>query len=124
MVEDDDLVRNYVVTQLKSLGYATIAVANGPEALAQLDQGAAFDVVFTDLMMPGGMNGRELAGAITRRRPDVPVLYTSGYPEATVMHDNRLDHGVALLSKPYRKADLARMLRQVLASRAVENRAD
>jgi CheY-like chemotaxis protein len=116
VVEDDMLVRNYVVAQLISLGYRTITAANGPAALALLDQDIPFDVLFTDVVMPGGMNGRELAEAVTRRRPGVPVLYTSGYPQAAIMHDGRLDPGVALLNKPYRQSDLARMMRQVLGS--------
>jgi CheY-like chemotaxis protein len=121
VVEDDALVRNYVVAQLKSLGYHTITAANGPEALALLDQNVAFDVLFTDVIMPGGMNGRELADAVTRRRPGVPVLYTSGYSEAAIMHNGRLDPGVALLTKPYRQADLARSMRQVLAPRIAQD---
>jgi PAS domain S-box-containing protein len=121
VVEDDALVRGYVVAQLESLGYRTITAANGPDVLALLDQGVAFDVLFTDVIMPGGMNGRELADAVTRRRPGVPVLYTSGYPEAAIMHDGRLDPGVALLNKPYRQSDLARLMRQVLDSRAARD---
>ena len=121
VVEDDALVRGYVVAQLKSLGYHTITAANGPDALALLDQDVAFDVLLTDVVMPGGMNGRELADAIAERRPGVPVLYTSGYPEAAIMHDGRLDPGVALLVKPYRQADLARLLRQVLGSPVVRD---
>ena len=119
LVEDDALVRQQVVAQLESLGYRTITAAHGPAALALLDQDVAFDVLFTDVVMPGGMNGRELADAITRRRPGMPVLYTSGYAEAAMMHDGRLDPGVALLNKPYRQADLARSMRQVLDARAV-----
>jgi CheY-like chemotaxis protein len=121
VVEDDALVRRYVVAQLESLGYRTITAANGPEALALLNQGVAFDVLFTDGGMPGGMNGRELADVVTRRRPGVPVLYTSGYPEAAIVHDGRLDPGVALLNKPYRQSDLARLMRHVLGSRAVRD---
>ncbi|QAU45234.1 AAA family ATPase [Bradyrhizobium guangzhouense] len=117
LVEDDELVRNYVEAQLKSFGYRTIAAPNGPEALALVDQGAAFDLLFTDVVMPGGMNGRELADAVLRRRPGVPVLYMSGYPEAAMMHDGRLDPDITLLSKPYRPADLAHAIRQVLESR-------
>jgi CheY-like chemotaxis protein len=70
------------------------------------------------VIMPGGMNGRQLAVEITKRRPGVPVLYTSGYPENAIIHHGRLDPGVALLNKPYRTPDLARMVRQVLAARA------
>ena len=101
----------------QSLGYRTITAANGPDALAFLNQEVAFDLLFTDIVMPGGMNGRELAEAVTRRRPGVAVLYMSGYPDAAIMHDGRLDPGVALLSKPYRQSDLARMIRQVLDQR-------
>ena len=121
VVEDDALVRGYVVAQLQSLGYRTITAANGPDALALLNQDIAFDVLLTDVVMPGGMNGRELADAVTRLRPGVAVLYTSGYPDAAIMHDGRLDHGVALLTKPYRQSDLARLMRQVLGPRVVRD---
>jgi CheY-like chemotaxis protein len=67
--------------------------------------------------MPGGMNGRELANTIIQRRPGLPVLYMSGYPEAAMMHDGRLDPDITLLSKPYRPADLAHAIRQVLDAR-------
>ena len=121
VVEDDALVRTYVVAQLQSLGYRTITAANGPDALALLDQNVAFDALFTDVVMPGGMNGRELADAVTRRRPGIPVLFTSGYPDAAMMHEGRLDPGVALLNKPYRQSDLARLMREVLGARAVRD---
>ncbi|MGY4608031.1 PAS domain S-box-containing protein [Bradyrhizobium sp. USDA 4474] len=117
LVEDDDLVRKYVAAQLKSFGYRTITAANGPEAVELVDRGAIFDLLFTDVVMPGGMNGREVADAVLQRRPGLPVLYMSGYPEAAMMHDGRLDPDVTLLSKPYRPADLAHAIRQALASR-------
>jgi CheY-like chemotaxis protein len=121
VVEDDPLVRENVVAQLKKLGYHTITASNGPEALALLNQGLAFDLLFTDMIMPGGMNGRELAEAATRQRPGLPVLYMSGYPQAAMSDDGRLDPGITLLSKPYRPSDLARSIREVLGSRAAEN---
>jgi CheY-like chemotaxis protein len=108
------------VTQLHGLGYATIAAASGRAALALVDQGARFDLLFTDLIMPDGMNGRQLAEEVARRRPGVAVLYTSGYPQDTLAHHGRLDPGIALLSKPYGKADLAHMIRQALAGRGAE----
>jgi FixJ family two-component response regulator len=64
--------------------------------------------------MPGAMNGRELAQELTRRRPGIRVLFTSGYTENAIVHHGRLDPGVALLNKPYRKSDLARKIREVL----------
>ncbi|MBR0714938.1 AAA family ATPase [Bradyrhizobium liaoningense] len=116
VVEDDALVRSYVVTQLEGLGYRTISAANGPEALALVNQGVAFDLLFTDVVMPGGINGRELADAVTQRRPGMPVLYMSGYAEGAMTQDGCLEPGVTLLNKPYRPAEMARLIRQVLGS--------
>jgi PAS domain S-box-containing protein len=124
VVEDDALVRGYVTAQLATLGYKTIAAANGPEALALVDQGAAFDLLFTDVIMLEGMNGRELAEDIAKRRPGVPVLFTSGYSEDAIVHQGRLDPGIALLNKPYRKADLARMVREALPGNTVRRGGD
>jgi PAS domain S-box-containing protein len=114
VVEDDPLVRGYVIAQLGSIGYQTLASADGPAALALVEQGAAFDLLFTDVIMPGGMNGRELAEAVLKRRPGVRVLYTSGYTETTLLQGDRLDPDIVLLRKPYRKSDLSRKIREVL----------
>jgi signal transduction histidine kinase len=116
VVEDDGMVRNYVIAQLSSLGYQTLSAANATEALALLDKGEAFELLFTDVIMPGGLNGRQLADEVLRRRPSVKVLFTSGYTEKAIVHHGRLDQGVALLNKPYRKADLARKIREVLTA--------
>jgi signal transduction histidine kinase/HAMP domain-containing protein len=116
VVEDDGMVRNYVIAQLSSLGYQTLSAANALEALGLLDQGEAFELLFTDVIMPGGLNGRQLADEVLRRRPSVKVLFTSGYTENAIVHHGRLDHGVALLNKPYRKADLARKIREVFSA--------
>ena len=119
VVEDDALVRSYVTTQLQTLGYVTLAAANATEALAIVDSGAAFDLLFTDIIMPGGMNGRELADKIARRRAPLRVLFTSGYTENAIVHHGRLDPGVLLLAKPYRRSDLARMIRTALSAAGV-----
>jgi PAS domain S-box-containing protein len=116
VVEDDELVRAYVSTQLQGLGYTTLTAANGTEALAIADRGAAFDLLFTDVIMPGPFNGRQLAAEMLQRRPQLKVLFTSGYTENAIIHHGRLDSGVLLLAKPYRKLDLARMLRVALNS--------
>ncbi|MGY8708225.1 ATP-binding protein [Bradyrhizobium sp. 18BD] len=115
VVEDDPLVQGYVIAQLGSLGYRTLVAGDGAAALALVDQGARFDLLFTDIIMPGGMNGRELADAVRLRRPGVRVLYTSGYTDNTIVHEGHLDPGVALLRKPYRKAELSQKIREVLA---------
>lgn len=116
VVEDDPLVQGYVIAQLGSLGYRTLTASDGATALALVDQGASFDLLFTDIIMPGGMNGRELAEAVRLRRPGARVLYTSGYTDNTIVHEGHLDPGVALLRKPYRKADLSQKIREMLAA--------
>jgi CheY-like chemotaxis protein len=114
VVEDDPLVRSNVVLQLASLGYKAIEAANGAEALRMVETNGAIDLLFTDVVMPGGMNGRELADAIVRRKPGIKTLFTSGYTQNAIVHHGRLDPGVLLLGKPYRKSDLARMVRIAL----------
>jgi PAS domain S-box-containing protein len=114
VVEDDALVRNYVATQLNGLGYTTLSAANATEALEYIDGVKNFDLLFTDVIMPGSINGRQLAEEAKRRRPSLKVLYTSGYTENAIVHHGRLDPGVLLLAKPYRKSDLARMVRTAL----------
>jgi PAS domain S-box-containing protein len=116
VVEDDALVRGYVIAQLGSLGYRTLVASDGVAALALVDQGVAFDLLFTDMIMPGGMNGRELAAAVLKRRGAVKVLYTSGYTDNAFVHEGHLDPGVALLRKPYRKSHLAQKIREALGS--------
>jgi signal transduction histidine kinase/FixJ family two-component response regulator len=114
IVEDDHLVRTFVVGQIQSLGYVTLSAVNADEALVVIDSAQTIDLLFTDMIMPGSMNGRQLADQALRRRPSLKVLFTSGYTENTVIHYGRLDAGVLLLAKPYRKADLARMIRSAL----------
>jgi CheY-like chemotaxis protein len=99
---------------LHSLGYRTVAAADSRAALAYLKSGQPFDLLFTDVVMPGGMTGRQLADEVTRLRPGTKILYTSGYTENAIVHHGRLDRGVMLLSKPYRKSALAGMVRQAL----------
>jgi PAS domain S-box-containing protein len=114
VVEDDPLVRNFVVTQLHGLGYRTIAAADSRAAMALAENGEPFDLLFTDVILSGGMTGRQLAEAVARHRPGLNVLYTSGYTDNSIVHHGRLDQGVLLLTKPYRKTQLAQMIRQAL----------
>jgi CheY-like chemotaxis protein len=105
-----------VLTQLHALGYVTRAAASGSEALAIIDADESIDLLFTDVIMPGGMNGRQLADEVLCRYPGFKVLFTSGYTDNAIIHHGRLDSGVLLLAKPYRKSDLARMIRKALAA--------
>lgn len=118
LVEDDDLVRRYAVGQLTSLGYRVIEAADGPGAMQMLQQpdAAHIDLLFTDVVMPGGMGGRALAAAARKLHPRLRVLFTSGYAENAIVHHGRLDPGVQLLSKPYRRAELARRVRETIAA--------
>jgi PAS domain S-box-containing protein len=114
VVEDDALVRKYVTAQVASLGYVTLEAANAAEALKIIENGAEVDLLFTDVIMPGAMNGRQLVDEALRRRPLLKTLFTSGYTENAILHHGRLDDGVLLLAKPYRKPELARMIRVAL----------
>jgi PAS domain S-box-containing protein len=115
VVEDDKLVRDYVLTQLHSLGYVTLDAANAAEAQAIVEAGNEFDLLFTDVIMPGAMNGRQLANELQKSKPGLKVLFTSGYTENAIIHHGRLDTGVLLLAKPYRKSEMAVMIRKALA---------
>ncbi len=114
VVEDDALVRRYVITQIESLGYATLEASNAAEAMTIINTPVTIDLLFTDVIMPGPMNGRKLVDEALKHRPTLKTLFTSGYTENAIVHHGRLDSGVLLLAKPYRKSDLARMIRQAL----------
>ena len=116
IVEDDALLRQCVISQLQALGYHTLAASNAGEALAIIDQGEEIHLLFTDVIMTGAINGRQLAVEALSRRPSLKALYTSGYSQHAMVHDGYLDAGALLLAKPYRKADLARMVRAALAA--------
>ncbi|MBB4257120.1 MULTISPECIES: CHASE3 domain-containing protein [unclassified Bradyrhizobium] len=114
VVEDDNLVRNFVTAQLESLGYKTVAAPDGKSALELIAAGQPFDLLFTDVVIPGGMSGRDLADEVAKLRPGVKVLYTSGYTDNAIVHHGKLDDGVMLLTKPYRRNQLAEMIRKAL----------
>jgi signal transduction histidine kinase/CheY-like chemotaxis protein len=116
VVEDDNLVRTFVLAQIRSLGYLTLEAVNAAEALVVIDSPQKIDLLFTDMIMPGSMNGRQLADAALQRRDSLKVLFTSGYSNEAIIHHGHLDAGVLLLAKPYRKSDLAHMIRAALAA--------
>jgi CheY-like chemotaxis protein len=114
LVEDTAMVRSLVTTLLSSYGYNVIAAASGPEAIeiaAQADR--SIDLLMTDVVMPR-MNGRELADRLTASRPDLRVLFTSGYPSDTVVRHGIAEARTAFIEKPYLPDDLARMVRDIL----------
>jgi CheY-like chemotaxis protein len=114
VVEDDPRVRRLTVNRLETLGYATLVAGDAHEALAILSSGAALDLVFTDLVMPGGLSGYELAHRVATQWPDLPVLLTSGYADELVRGDADAISHLKVLSKPYRQADLAKAIADAL----------
>jgi CheY-like chemotaxis protein len=113
VVEDDQALRAYTVETLMELGYRVLQAANGAEALAIIDH-EQVDLLFTDVVMPGGLNGRQLAEEASKRRPRLKVLYTTGYARNAIVHHGRLDPGVHLVGKPFSYAELAAKVRAVL----------
>jgi PAS domain S-box-containing protein len=116
VVEDEDAVRKLVVRHLRSLDYRVIEAAEGATAAELLRGDEKIDLLFTDVVLPGGMTGRQLAEEARALRPDLRVLFTSGYTHNSIVHQGKLDFGVHLLSKPYRREDLGRKIREVLGA--------
>jgi len=117
VVEDEAAVREIACAILADLGYRVLDAADGEEALRVFGaNAAAVDLLLTDVVLPGKVRGRELSERVQAVRPEVRVLFMSGYTENSIVHHGRLDSGVLLLAKPYRKSELARMLRTALAS--------
>ncbi|MFM0309345.1 response regulator [Paraburkholderia sp. RL17-383-BIF-A] len=114
VVEDDADVRLTAVEMLAQLGYKVLTASSGDAALEFIDSDVPIDLLFTDVVMPGKVKSVELARRAAARSPAVPTLFTSGYTRDEIVHHGKLDAGITLLSKPYRRDDLARMLRSVL----------
>ena len=114
VVEDDSFVRAFVVKRLETLGYSVVAAVDGNDALRKLRTDVHIDILFTDIVMPGGIDGWELADQAKQLRPGLPVLLTSGYALETLVQQGRLHAGAMVLSKPYRREALARRLREIL----------
>jgi signal transduction histidine kinase/ActR/RegA family two-component response regulator len=114
VVEDDEPVRQLACVELRGLGYHVLQAPSGADAMRIIEGGEPIDLLFTDVVMPGGTSGRELGDAARALRPGLKVLYTSGYSENAIVHHGRLDPGVMLLPKPYRRDDLARAVRTAL----------
>ncbi|MBI1776721.1 MAG: PAS domain S-box protein [Proteobacteria bacterium] len=114
LVEDEESVRAIVVQNLLHLGYQVVDAMDGPSALELLDRSGRVDLLFTDMVMPGGMNGTELAARARQRRPGLKILFTSGYTEPALASQMLRIDGAAVLPKPYRIADLGRKVRDIL----------
>ena len=114
MVEDDEAVKGYSTETLRELGYRVVVAPNGPAGLELLMRYPAIRLLFTDVGLPGGMTGRQLADQARLRRPDLLVLFTTGYARNAIVHGGILDPGTHLLPKPFTMAALAAKVRAML----------
>jgi len=122
VVEDDEDVRAYSTHIVRDLGYHVLEASNGRTALPLLDKYPEIAVLFTDVGLPGGMNGRQLAEEALKRRPDLKVLFTTGYARNAIVHDGRLDPGVELLTKPFTQLALSEKLRDIIDAESMPAR--
>ena len=114
VVDDDDLIRELVLQQLVSLGYRVSDASDGPAALEIIRESADIDLLFTDIVMSGGMSGLDLAAAAVTLRPNLRVLCTSGNNAQSIVQNGRPVQDFEFLRKPYRRQELAQRLRKVL----------
>jgi two-component system NtrC family sensor kinase len=114
LVEDDEEVNRFSTEVLRDEGYEVISTHEGASGLRLLDANPHVRLLFTDVVLPGGMNGRQLADEALRRRPDLKVLFTTGYTRNAIIHHGRLDADVDLLTKPFTSEALAKKVRQIL----------
>jgi CheY-like chemotaxis protein len=114
VLEDDDDVRTYTVDILRELGYRVVEANDGPSALRLLERQSPVDLLFSDVVLPGGMTGAQVAAQAKAIRPEIKVLFTTGYARNAIVHHGRLDKGVELITKPFTYADLAAKIRDVI----------
>ncbi|MDH3582555.1 MAG: response regulator, partial [Hyphomicrobiales bacterium] len=111
---DNEDLRRIPSTILRQQGYVVLEARDGAEALRQIESAPRIDLIFTDLILPGGMNGLEIAAQAKHLSPTIRVIYTTGYAETALASGGELDPGMNLISKPYRQANLLAMVRTVL----------
>ena len=116
VVEDDPFVRSSVILRVESLGYKVVLAVDGREAVMKLRTNPEIDMLFTDIVMPGGMSGWEVAELAQQMRPGLPTVFTSGYALEALVDQGRAPMKSIVLTKPYRKAELAHRLREALAA--------
>jgi signal transduction histidine kinase/CheY-like chemotaxis protein len=114
IVEDDPDVRSFTIEMVEDLGYQVLSAENGPGALRLLASHPEVQLLFTDVILPGGMTGRELADEAVRRRSRLKVLFTTGYARNAIVHHGRLDAGVDVVFKPFTYTEVAAKIRRVL----------
>ena len=118
VVEDDPQVNKLAVEALQERGYQVMSAPDGAAALKLIDGAPAIDLMLTDVVLPGGMNGRQLTDEVLKRRPSIKVLYMTGYTRNAIIHHGRLDPDIDLLTKPFTADALARKVRRILDASA------
>jgi CheY-like chemotaxis protein len=121
LVEDEEDVRRFTASLLEELGYRTLVAADAHAAIRILEREASVDLLFTDVGLPHGVNGRQLADQAVARWPGLKVLFTTAYTRNAIVHHGRLDAGVELIAKPFTRAELAEKLRKILGAPAHES---
>ncbi|MGB9365067.1 MAG: ATP-binding protein [Xanthobacteraceae bacterium] len=122
VVEDDPQVNKLAVEALQERGYQVMSAPDGPAALTLIDGAAAIDLLLTDVVLPGGLNGRQLTEEVHRRRPAIKILYMTGYTRNAIIHHGRLDPDIDLLTKPFTADALTRKIRRILDAGAAAKR--
>jgi CheY-like chemotaxis protein len=114
VIDDESVVRMLVVDILEELGYAALEAGDGPEGLKVLQSKARVDLLITDVGLPGGLNGRQVADAARTLRPELKVLFITGYAEHAVLNHGHLDPGMQVVTKPFAVEELGRRIRAIL----------
>lgn len=122
LVEDQDDVAAYAESVLSECGYTIIRAADAGAALKLLDTDQHFDLLFTDLIMPGGMNGVLLAREAQRRNPGLPVLLTTGFAESSIDRTDETGSEFDIIQKPYKRSELITKVRRTIDSKAEASR--
>jgi CheY-like chemotaxis protein len=114
VIDDEPLVRMLIVDVLEDLGCVVTEASDGPSGMKVLQSDACIDLLVTDVGLPNGMNGRQVADAARALRPDLKIIFVTGYAENAVLNHGHLDHGMSIVTKPFNMADLARRVRETL----------
>ncbi len=115
VIDDEPLVRMLVVDTLEELGYTVIEVGDGPSGMKVLQSDARIDLLITDVGLPNGMNGRQVADAARQLRPGLKVLFITGYAENAVLNHGHLEHGMQVVTKPFDMAELTRRIQAIIS---------
>lgn len=114
LVDDEALVRMVLAEELENLGYTIVEAGDAHQAMKLLNEGGKIDLLLTDVGLPNGMNGRQLADAVLQAKPGLPVIFITGYAEKTVLNDGDLGAGMRVMTKPFATEKLAQLVREVL----------